>query len=114
MNQTDDRFGIEKGKIYQIVVFQAERHTTESNYRLTLANFVGGKSLCTPTCGDGVVVRGEVCDDGEDGNGVIDVSDLLVLLANWGPCPTGSCAADLNDDGSIDVSDLLMLLGNWG
>src|SRR5690606_24241346 len=21
-----------------------------------------------------------------DGNGVIDVSDLLVLLANWGPC----------------------------
>ncbi len=26
-DQTDDRFGIEKDKIYQIVVFQAERHT---------------------------------------------------------------------------------------
>lgn len=50
-----------------------------------------------------------------NGDGVVDVSDLLLLLAAWGPCPPEeSCDADLNNDGSVDVSDLLLLLGNWG
>ena len=49
------------------------------------------------------------------GDGVVDVSDLLVLLGAWGSCGDGaSCDADLNLDGTVDVSDLLMLLGNWG
>lgn len=50
-----------------------------------------------------------------NGDGVVDVSDLLILLAAWGPCPrSGDCPADLNGDGSVDVSDLLVLLANWG
>ncbi len=60
----DDRFAITKGEIYQITLFHAERHTTQSNFTLTLANFILGRSVCTPTCGDGTIVRGEVCDDG--------------------------------------------------
>lgn len=50
-----------------------------------------------------------------NGDGVVDVSDLLILLAAWGPCPrSGDCTADINGDGSVDVSDLLILLANWG
>lgn len=50
-----------------------------------------------------------------NGDGVVDVSDLLVLLGAWGPCPRGNeCPADLNDDGTVDVFDLLVLLANWG
>jgi hypothetical protein len=50
-----------------------------------------------------------------NGDGVVNVSDLLILLANWGLCPEGNdCPADLNDDGVVNVSDLLMLLANWG
>lgn len=50
-----------------------------------------------------------------NGDGVVDVSDLLLLFANWGACPAkGACPADLNNDGSVDVSDLLILLANWG
>jgi hypothetical protein len=48
-------------------------------------------------------------------DGVVDVSDLLMLFSAWGPCPrSGDCPADLNGDGSVDVSDLLILLANWG
>ncbi len=47
-----------------------------------------------------------------NGDGVVDVSDLLILLGEWGPCD--DCPADLNGDGVVDVSDLLILLGNWG
>lgn len=46
------------------------------------------------------------------GNGVVDVFDLLALLAAWGP--TASNPADLDGNGAVDVFDLLELLGNWG
>jgi len=46
-----------------------------------------------------------------NGDGVVNVADLLLLLATWGE-PGGS--ADLNDDGIVNVEDLLILLGNWG
>ena len=50
-----------------------------------------------------------------DGDGQVGASDLLILLANWGPCPPkGDCPADLNDDGSVGAADLLILLSNWG
>jgi hypothetical protein len=48
-----------------------------------------------------------------NGDGVVDVLDLLILLAAWGDCGD-ECPADLNGDGVVDVSDLLILLSNWG
>ncbi len=49
------------------------------------------------------------------GDCAVGVPDLLVLLANWGPCDdAGICPADLNQDGSVGVPDLLDLLANWG
>jgi hypothetical protein len=53
-----------------------------------------------------------------NGDGIIDVLDLLILLDAWGPCPrsggAGGCPADLNGDSYVDVLDLLILLDNWG
>lgn len=46
------------------------------------------------------------------GDGVIDVSDILALIGNWGPCKS-DCPADLNDDGVVGVSDILLLLSYW-
>jgi len=50
-----------------------------------------------------------------NGDGVVNVSDLLLLLGEWGTCADpNDCPADLNDDGVVNVSDLLILLANWG
>ena len=50
-----------------------------------------------------------------DGDCTVGVSDLLMLLANWGPCPNcAECPADLDGNCSVGVKDLLILLGNWG
>ncbi len=50
-----------------------------------------------------------------DGDGSVGVSDLLILLASWGPCPDCSdCPADLDGNCSVGVGDLLILLTNWG
>jgi hypothetical protein len=51
-----------------------------------------------------------------NGDGVVDISDLLLLLAAWGPCPNCeliACDADLNGDCAVDVTDLLLLLQAW-
>lgn len=49
------------------------------------------------------------------GDGVVNVFDLLELLAQWGRCATpANCPADLNGDETVNVFDLLILLANWG
>ena len=47
-----------------------------------------------------------------NGDCTVGASDLLILLASWGPCK--GCPGDLDDDGSVGASDLLILLSNWG
>ncbi|MBN2196861.1 MAG: DUF4215 domain-containing protein [Polyangiaceae bacterium] len=54
------------GTVYEIVVFQAERQTEGSSYKLTLSGFNAAPSECGPICGDGHVSPGEQCDDGEN------------------------------------------------
>lgn len=66
-NQLVD-YGMQVGNLYEVVVLQAERHPGDSNYRLTLAGFVSGKTACTPICGDGIVTRDEACDLGAAAN----------------------------------------------
>ena len=46
-----------------------------------------------------------------DNNCFVNVSDLLLLLAEWGK---PNSIADINDDGDVNVTDLLALLGSWG
>ena len=45
-----------------------------------------------------------------NGDGVVDVLDLLLLLAAWGNL---GGPEDVNGDGVVDVLDLLLLLANW-
>ncbi len=40
-------------------------------------------------------------------------TDLLTLLAAWGPC-SGECPADLGGDGMVGITDFLALLAAWG
>ncbi len=50
-----------------------------------------------------------------DFDGRVSVSDLLILLGNWGPCADcDDCPADLDGDCSVGTADLLLLLANWG
>lgn len=50
-----------------------------------------------------------------DEDGTVGTSDLLILLASWGPCiHCNDCPADINNSCDVEVHDLLILLDNWG
>lgn len=115
--------GMTKGKVYAISVFQAERHTTQSNYKLTLRGFDVPKSQCKSKCGDGVVTSDEVCDDGKNdgtygsctpdckrgphcGDKVVQTPpedcDDGVNLSVYGGCAPGCKKAPYCGDGKVD------------
>ncbi|MHC4429763.1 MAG: hypothetical protein ACYS0D_14350, partial [Planctomycetota bacterium] len=66
------------------------------------------------THGSGAFERDLVgdCPADLDGDGAVSTSDLLALLAAWGPC--AGCPEDLDGDGNVSTADLLTLLGEWG
>lgn len=50
-----------------------------------------------------------------NGDGSVNVIDLLAVINTWGPCPAGAaCPGDLNDDDHVNVLDLLMVINGWG
>ncbi len=53
----------------------------------------------------------EPCIGDVDGNGAVDVGDLLALLDVWG---TDDADADITDDGVVNIDDLLMVISDWG
>jgi hypothetical protein len=52
-----------------------------------------------------------------DGDGSVGVTDFLILIARWGPCPDPcppACLGDVDDDCNVGVNDFLFLLAVWG
>jgi len=53
-----------------------------------------------------------------DGDGNVNVADLLMLIHAWGECPDPApCAADIappiGGDAVVNVDDLLLLINHW-
>ena len=100
----DARFKLQRGEVYEIVLFNAERQTAASNFKLTLSGFLAERSFCYPTCGDDIVSPGEVCDDGDDNqNGVSGVcNEECSLLAYCGDgAVQGGEVCDNGDNGDL-------------
>lgn len=73
----------------------------------------GGANFLLELTFDSVVsVEGDL-----DRDCIVGITDLLMLLAAWGPCPDPCppfCLGDIDGDCNVGVTDLLLLLANWG
>ena len=48
-----------------------------------------------------------------DGNRLVNVIDLLIVLGGWGRCADPlDCRADINIDGKVNLKDLMLVLAN--
>ena len=63
-------------------------------------------------CGSDHTCPSDECDGDTDGDGAVDVNDLLNVISSWGAC--SGCIEDMNGDGAVDISDLLAILDVWG
>jgi hypothetical protein len=54
------------------------------------------------------------CDGDISGDGAVNVTDMLLVIAFWGPAQPAFPAADINHDGAVNVNDLLTVIGHWG
>ncbi|HTQ03989.1 MAG TPA: DUF4215 domain-containing protein, partial [Polyangiaceae bacterium] len=102
---TDDRFAITKGGVYEIVLFHAERHTTQSNFRLTLQGFLAPRSTCSPVCGVNptgqnptvTLTPPEECDDGANNTS----------SPTYGKCTAGTCTlGPYCGDGTVNGNEI--------
>ena len=67
---------------------------------------IGGGSMvitCTPN---------PVCAGDANGDGAVNINDLLLVVANWGQ--TGINPADVNGDSTVNIQDLLAVVAAWG
>ena len=58
----------------------------------------------------GTVVPYEIPED-VNGDGVVDVLDLMLVISAWGPC--AGCPEDIDGSGQVDVIDLLAVISAW-
>ena len=61
-----------------------------------------------------VTTEKDPCPGDTNGDFVIDVTDLLVVIGDWGPCNPGGCPGDIDDNGVVNILDLLGVLSFWG
>ena len=54
------------------------------------------------------------CSTDLNKDGLINVSDILLLLDAWSSSPSESCSADINQDGVVSIGDLLLIIDSWG
>jgi fibro-slime domain-containing protein len=92
-NANATKFKLTKGKVYEIVLFQAERRQSQSSYRLTLGQFNRVHTECQDRCGDGVVNGSEACDDGKEN-----------AEGAYGGCTTQCTLAPFCGDGNPDTN----------
>jgi hypothetical protein len=79
--------------------------TVESECTGNGGEWQGDNTTCTAdTCG-------VPCPADVDGNGSVDVSDLLYIVGAWG---SSDADADVNGDGTVNVSDILEVVSSWG
>ena len=62
---------------------------------------------------DGSCGNSASCDADLNGDGIVNVSDLLQVIGSWGPCGI-SCPEDIDGDGTVGVSDVLSIIADWG
>ena len=89
--------------------FQIRFIVSDLNLASIIEAGIDGVELVQIGCADDPI--GDV-----DGDGIVGINDMLLLLADWGPCDEPcppSCAADLTEDCTVGIDDFLLLLANW-
>ena len=60
---------------------------------------------------DDIIIINPPIPGDANGDGFVGILDVLVVIADWGPCD--GCAGDQNEDGQASILDILLIIANW-
>lgn len=117
--------GVERGSVFSMNWFTLDSGGgSSSNAEFTLAGSIGqpdaGRSQVTVDDTTYTLAGGflgstaagtPVCDGDVTGDGVVDLADLNLVLANFG---STTSQGDADGSGSVDLADLNLVLANFG
>ena len=97
-----------------LMMFPASQPNDEFQVRFTASDTGDGSVVEAGV--DAIVISTIDCENPDcpsdiDGNGAVDVTDLLAIIGAWGN--TGG-PEDIDGNGSVDVGDLLAVISAWG
>jgi hypothetical protein len=98
------------GFVYDLFPYQGRLHVGGSfNYNNT-SSYAGG--VDSPYW----IQLACACAADANGDGTVDVDDLIEVILEWGACPNppAACDGDVNDSGDVDVDDLIAVILGWG
>ena len=60
---------------------------------------------------DDIIIINPPIPGDANGDGMVGILDVLVVIADWGPCD--GCSGDQNGDGQASILDILLIIANW-
>jgi hypothetical protein len=79
--------------------------------------WAGGGTDCTDGDGSGTAddcEAGQTCVGDTNGDGIVNITDVGVLLANFGASVPPGTGGDVSGDGFVNITDLGIVLGDFG
>ncbi len=104
--------GVPDNGRYQWLVPAGLPTSTDCHLRLTLDTDPPAQTV-TP---EPFTILGGAVPGDLDGDGLVGITDFLLLLSLWGPCDDPcppACLGDLDGDCTVGITDFLILLANW-
>lgn len=107
----DGQFGFQVGSCNsQFAGFYTNNASFFDGTQWSLFSF--GANPCTQIAQFSVTITAAPPVEGDlTGDGLVNGSDIAIVLGSWGPCI--DCAADFDFNGTVDGSDLAVVLGQW-
>ncbi len=100
--------GLNNSGMYVWIVPDISTH--DGKLRVTAIDGVGNSGS---NSGEGLfIIYGTQVAGDVNGDGLVNVEDILQVMGNWGFCGL-SCPEDLDGDGTVGVTDLLIVVANW-
>jgi len=90
------------------LMFPASGATGTDTFTFRVDSAAGSSNVAT------VTLVYTACVGDVDGDNVVGLSDLSVMLANFGSTSAGPEDGDLDGDGDVDLADLSLLLSRYG
>lgn len=88
--------------------------TVPGVYEVTVTDAHGCQTMCQATLTLSPTCPPPGCAGDLNGDGNVNIDDLVIVINNWGTSGGPNGIADVNHNGIVDIDDLVFVIRHWG